>query len=104
MNDLFSLKLDVTRLPVVKEIELDGNKYEAHFLPLMQSEFSALQKSVNSDAQLIHLSWVHPNGEKRTTSPEQADEFPPLAFAAIVKAALEVSGFGKKAATDAKKD
>jgi len=103
-KDIFSLKLDAVRVPVEKTIELDGEQYTAHFLPLMRSEFAAIQKRENTDENLIFESWVHPDGKKRLERPEQAGEFPVKAFNSLVAAALEASGFGKKAHDEAKKD
>jgi hypothetical protein len=104
MKDLFSLKLDAVRVPVEKTIELDGDQYIAHFLPLMRSEFAAIQKKDNADDHLIFQSWVHPDGSKRLQSPDAAGEFPVKAYNALVTAALEASGFGKRAHDEAKKD
>jgi hypothetical protein len=104
MNDLLNLKLGADRAPVQKTVELDGKEYTGHFLPLMRSEFSRIQKSPEPDDQLIYESWVNPDGSKCLQSPDQAGEFPVKAYNALVQAALEVSGFGKRAHSEAKKD
>lgn len=104
MNDLLNLKLSTTRQPLEKTVNIDGVDYKAHFIPLTRREFDAIQKKEFADDHLIAASWCDETGNKRLQSAADAGEFPPIAHARLVQAALEACGFGKQAHADAKKD
>lgn len=104
MKDLLDLKLLEKRLPVEKTIDLDGQTYNAHFLPLTRREFNEINSKPTPDDHLIYMTWVDEAGNKRLSSPDEAGDFPPIAYSKMATAALEVCGLGKKAVEEAKKD
>ena len=86
----------------------DGSKHKLHFKELLSTAFTSYHTDINSDDEdvrnsaapkIIAAGLVDADG-KPAVSAEKAAQLKPLVQGQMVRAILEVNGFGKKSGND----